>query len=340
MKRLLATTLALSLCCMGGLVGRAIAVGAPVVTTGTAKDLTTSSATVTGTVNPNGQSTTFAVQFGTTTGYGLQTSAKSVGSGGTAQDVSAALTGLRPGTTYHFRVIATNASGTTVGGDATFTTSGSPPRNASPPTVTTGAATGVGAHDANVRGTVNPNGSKTTYRFEFGLTPSYGVQSKPKSLAAGGTARSVSATLTGLQSGQTYHYRLVASNSGGIGLGPDRTFTTSRTSGGRSIPAVTSRVTPAVDHRRPFRFRVRGKLIRPPGVSRSRGCRGRVRIRFKGGRKTVRLRGARVRRSCRYGARVRVSLRRAPRTLRVFVRFRGNAVLKARSAPVRKVRAG
>jgi hypothetical protein len=340
MKRLLATTLVLSLCSIGGLVGRATAAGAPIVTTGTAHSVTTTSATVTGTVNPNGLSTTFSFQFGTTTGYGFQTSAKSIGSGDTAQDVSGTLTGLRPGTTYHFRVIATNASGTTVGGDQTFTTSGSPPAPASPATVTTGATTGVGRHEATLRGTVNPNGSKTTYRFEFGLTPSYGTQSAPKSLSAGSTARSVSARLTALQSGQTYHYRLVASNAGGVSLGQDRTFSTSTATGGRSVPAITSRVTPAIDRRRPFRFKVRGKLIRPPGVSRSRGCRGRVTIRFKAGRKTVRLRRTRVRSSCRYRARVRVSLRRHPRTLRVFVRFRGNAVLKPQSAPVRRVRAG
>jgi hypothetical protein len=321
-------------------VAGATAATAPTATTGPAQSVTTSSATVTGTVNPNGQSTTFSFQFGTTTGYGLQTSATSAGSGATDQDVSASLTGLRPGTTYHYRVIATNATGTTVGGDRTFTTPGSPPATAKPPAATTRGATDVGLHSATVRGTVNPKGSKTTYRFEYGLTAAYGTHSASKPLSAGSSARSVRVTLTGLQSGQTYHYRLVASNAGGVGLGKDRTFSTSAASPGRSVPAVTSRVTPARDRRPPFRFRVRGKVIRPAGVSRSRGCRGRVAIRFKAGRNTLRLRRPRLNRNCRYRSRVRVAMRKRPRTLKVVVRFRGNSALRPRSAPTVRVRAG
>src|SRR4051794_35198010 len=117
LRRLWATVVVLSLCVVGVLVARAAAASAPIATTGPAQGVTTTSATVTGTVNPNGQSTTSSIQFGTTTGYGLQTSPRSVGSGSGNQDVSVELTGLRPGTTYHYRVIATNASGTTVGGD-------------------------------------------------------------------------------------------------------------------------------------------------------------------------------------------------------------------------------
>jgi hypothetical protein len=338
--RLLVMTAVLSLCVVGGLVARATAASAPTVSTGPAQGVTPTSATITGTVNPNGQSTTSSVQFGTTTGYGLQTSPRSVGSGNTDQSVSAELTGLRPGTTYHYRVIATSASGTTVGEDRTFTTPGSPPQPLHPPTATTGAATGVGRYGATVRGTVNPKGSKTTYSFEFGLTPSYGARSASKSAGAGSSTRSVSAALTGLQAGQQYHYRLVASNAGGVALGKDRTFSTSAASLGRKVPAVTSTVTPARDRRAPFKYKVRGKLIRPPSVSPSRGCRGSVTIRFKAGRKLVLLRRARVKGTCRYGVRVRVRLRAHPRILRVSVRFGGNTVLKARSAPVRKVRAG
>jgi hypothetical protein len=324
---------------LAGLIGLATAASPPVVTTGTVQGITSNSATVKGTVNPNGQSTTWAIQYGTTAAYGLQTSAKSAGSGSTEQNVSENLTGLRAGTTYHYRVIATNASGTTVGADRTFTTTGSPP-SASPPTATTGNATGVGAHGATLHGTVKPNGSKTTYRFAYGLTAAYGKQTSARSLGAGSGVSSVRATLAGLRAGQTYHYRLVASNAGGVSVGQDRTFSTSTGGGGRALPAITSRVTPTVDRRRPFRFKVRGKLLRPAGVSRSRGCRGRVSIRFKARRKTVRFRKARVRRSCRYSARVRVHLRRSPRTLRVSVRFRGNSALKPRRAPVRFVRAG
>src|SRR5437868_12545172 len=159
MRRFLVMAVTVSLC-VAALLAGAAAASAPTVTTGPAQSLTTTSATVTGTVNPNGQSTTSSIQFGTTTGYGMQTSPRSVGSGSTDQNVSADLTGLRPGTTYHYRVIATNASGTTVGEDRTFTTPGSPPRPSPPPTATTGGATAVGRHGATVHGAVTPRGSK------------------------------------------------------------------------------------------------------------------------------------------------------------------------------------
>lgn len=341
-KRLAAIAAVVSACVVGGLPGQATA-AAPTAMTGPALSLTTSSANVTGTVNPSGESTTFSFQFGKTTAYGFQTNPQSAGAGTQDQVVSATATGLDSGTTYHYRLIATNASGTTVGMDLTLTTVGSPPAPppSPPPTATTSAAVSIGRISAMVRGRVNPKGAKTTYYFEVGLTPAYGNQTAPRTLSAGNRSRTVSATLGELRAGQTYHYRLVATNVNGVALGKDRAFTTSAPSTARSIPTVTSRATPRRDRRRPFLFRVRGRLIPPSGVS-SAACRGRVTIRFKRGRKTVRLRRARVSQSCRYRSRTRVGVRprRRPVTLRVLVRFRGNSVLNPRSAPTRKVRAG
>jgi hypothetical protein len=334
----IATVLLLSLMCA---FVEAASAAAPSATTGAATNVTANSARVSGTVNPNGEATTYSFQFGTTAAYGLQTNAESAGSGTQPQDVSATLTGLTAGTTYHYRLIATNASGTTVGADATFTTSGSPPQPSSPPpTVTTLAAVGIGQTRATVRGRVNPRGARTTYYFEYGEIVAYGFQSNPRTLSAGNSARTVSATLTGLEAGRTYHYRLVARNANGLSTGADRTFTTAPASPVGTVPRVTSRVSPFRDRRRPFRFTVRGRVIRPTGVSRSRGCRGRVTIRFKSGKRTLRLRRARVRSNCRYRARVRVPARRTPRVLRVSVRFGGNAALSSRSAPTRRVRVG
>ena len=100
---------------------------APTVTTGGASDVTQSGATVSGTVNPNGQSTTYHFEYGTTSGYGQSTAPAGAGDGTAAVAAPASLTGLDPGTTYHYRLVATNATGTSVGGDRTFTTSGGPP---------------------------------------------------------------------------------------------------------------------------------------------------------------------------------------------------------------------
>ena len=339
-----ALALVSALAATGLLAAQATAAGAPGATTGPALSLTSSSANVTGTVNPNGLSTTYSFQYGTTTGYGFQTNPQSAASGTQDQVVSSTLTGLAPGTTYHYRLIATNSSGTTVGLDLRFKTLGAPPPPpVSPaPTATTGAAVAIGRSSATILGKVNPKGATTTYYFEFGLTPAYGKRTAARRLSAGNTSRSVSATLNALQAGKTYHYRLVATNSNGVGLGKDRTFTTLAAPTPRAVPAVTSRATPRRDRHRPFRYRVRGDLIPPSSVSRSRACRGRVTIRFKLHRRTVHLRRVNVNRTCRYRSRVRVTLRprRHPVTLRVLVRFRGNAVLQPRSAAPKRVRAG
>jgi YVTN family beta-propeller protein len=97
---------------------------APAVTTTAASGVTSSGATVGGSVNPEGQAATYQFDYGTTTRYGssVPSPARSAGSGTSAVTESASLTGLRPGTTYHYRIEATNATGTTHGPDRTFTT--------------------------------------------------------------------------------------------------------------------------------------------------------------------------------------------------------------------------
>ena len=96
--------------------------GVPVVTTGVASNITFNSATVAGTVNPNGLTTTALVQYGLTTLYGgTATILLSPNNGITAQSVSAALSSLQPGATYHYCLAATNSKGTATSSDATFT---------------------------------------------------------------------------------------------------------------------------------------------------------------------------------------------------------------------------
>lgn len=95
---------------------------APTATTGAATDVTTTGATLNGTVNPNGLATTTSFEWGTTTSYGQTTPGQAIGAGTAAQPVSAALTDLVPCTTYHYRVTATSTAGTTNGEDATFQT--------------------------------------------------------------------------------------------------------------------------------------------------------------------------------------------------------------------------
>jgi hypothetical protein len=96
---------------------------APAVVTSAATGVTSSGATLNGTVNPEGAATTEKFDWGTTTSYGSSTTQGNAGSGTTAVNESAPLTGLTPGETIHYRIEATNSAGTTFGSDQQFTTS-------------------------------------------------------------------------------------------------------------------------------------------------------------------------------------------------------------------------
>jgi CSLREA domain-containing protein len=96
-------------------------VAAPVAVTGPATGIGTDVATVTATMTAYAGDAGIYFQFGPTTAYGTQSSVQHVG-GVTPTPVSAALSGLAPNTTYHYRVVATSTDGTGVGADQTFTT--------------------------------------------------------------------------------------------------------------------------------------------------------------------------------------------------------------------------
>ncbi|MFC8845745.1 MULTISPECIES: putative Ig domain-containing protein [unclassified Micromonospora] len=89
--------------------------------TAPASDLTRTGATLNGVVVPGGATTTYTFEYGTTPSYGETTPAREV-TGTGAQLVQAELTGLAPGTRYHFRLSATDAAGTTTGAELAFTT--------------------------------------------------------------------------------------------------------------------------------------------------------------------------------------------------------------------------
>ena len=93
----------------------------PSATTNAATGVTGTTATLNGTVNPNGQiDCHYYFQWGTSVSYGNTTASTDAGTGTSNVAASAALTGLTNGTTYHYRVVATNANGTVYGNDQTF----------------------------------------------------------------------------------------------------------------------------------------------------------------------------------------------------------------------------
>jgi phosphodiesterase/alkaline phosphatase D-like protein len=191
----------------------------PNATTGSATNVNQSSATVSGTVNPNGNDTTYHFEYGTTTSYGANTAPAGAGSGTSDATVSANLTGLASSTTYHYRLVAVSSGGTTDGADQTFTTT-------TPPAVTTGTPSSVTRSSAALSGTVDPKGQSTTYYFRYGTTTAYGTQTSPASAGSGTGPVGVHATIFGLNADTTYHYQLVAQNAGGTSFGTDQTVTT------------------------------------------------------------------------------------------------------------------
>ncbi len=98
----------------------------PSAATGSPSSVTESSAAVTGTVNPNGQPTTYYFRYGTTIAYGFQTSPADAGDGKATVGVHATFYGLTANTAYHYQLLAHNSAGTTTGADQTLTTTSTP----------------------------------------------------------------------------------------------------------------------------------------------------------------------------------------------------------------------
>ena len=136
---------------------------------------------------------------------------------------------LHPGQTYQYRLVATNAAGTTTGETQTILL----PTDSTPQMVT-GAATRISETSAKLEGRMNPLGQRTQYYFEYGPDETYGKKTAPE---YGGqraavfftpmvTPRTVFQTLSDLKPNTVYHYRLVGINQTGTAHGVDATFKT------------------------------------------------------------------------------------------------------------------
>ncbi len=95
---------------------------------------------------------------------------------------------------------------------------------ANSPNAVTQPATSIALTSATLNGSVNPYGLASDYHFEYGTTTSYGTNTATVSAGSGSSVVNVNANITGLTSGTTYHFRLVAVNSDGTANGSDQTF--------------------------------------------------------------------------------------------------------------------
>ena len=191
--------------------------------------VTETSATLKGTVNPEGANVTKCTfEYGTGLPSGKTAPCTSLPGAGKAPVTveTAPVTGLTAGTKYVFKLIATNTDGTSESPTATFeTTAGG---GAATPVVTVEAPGSVTEAGATLKGAVNPEGTEVkSCTFEYGpslpLTKTASCTTLPGS---GKAAVGVSAAVTGLAAGTKYTFKLTATNTGGTGESSMATFET------------------------------------------------------------------------------------------------------------------
>ncbi len=173
----------------------------------------------------SGEDTNYYFEWGETTAYGSQSATPpgdtvTAPAGNTARSFE--VSGLDPGTTYHYRVVAANGQGTSLGEDRTFTTvKGVADLETEP-------ATDVLALEATLHGSYTGEaGIDVGCHFEWGTSDKYGNSTPVVDQGSGSGAQQVSAQLGGLKQLTSYHYRIVCHNeSFGDAFGQDRLLTT------------------------------------------------------------------------------------------------------------------
>ena len=200
----------------------------PVAATGAPSNVTSSTATFIGAVNPNGVRASVYFEYGRRpptasprrcTFHGFHDRLR-----------AGAERRPDPGAAYHYRLVASNTAGTALGNDVLFTvTEGGGAGNGIPtaaPDVTTNSAVGIGTETAILQGAVNPNSGTTLVQFDYGLSTAYGKTTVLQGVGNGSIPADVALAVQGALPGTTYHYRLTGSNSLGKSFGEDAEFTT------------------------------------------------------------------------------------------------------------------
>jgi uncharacterized protein (TIGR02145 family) len=195
--------------------------GAPIASTIYATNSSLTGETLFGHVNANGLSASVTFEYGTTPGYDSTVTAyQSPVEGNYLQHVSADISGLTPGINYHFRAKAENSFGTVYGNDVEFICG-------YPPEARTILATNLTCTTAALNGAVNANAVSTSVTFQYGSTTDYGQEVTPEqSPVTGSNFTNVSADISDLKPGRSYHFRVKALNSVGTTNGSDVIFTT------------------------------------------------------------------------------------------------------------------
>lgn len=215
------------------------------VATQAASNVTPTTATLNGNVDPSGiQVSECRFEYRAEEEGNFAHSAPcspSPGSGSSAEPVSGELNGLAPNTSYRYRLAATNANGTNFGAEESFVTAGAPRIRGELAEVRSSER--AGQTTATLQAQVDPGDRETTYRFEYGETTSYGTSIPIPDGELGAAHEFVPvapAELTGLKVGTAYHFRVVAVNEYGTSFGEDRQF---RTTDAALVEAFATHVT-------------------------------------------------------------------------------------------------
>jgi hypothetical protein len=195
---------------------------APIAITLPATAISSTNATLNGTVNAGDANASYYFEWGLTTNYGNSTPTNLLTTNlTTAQPVSATIDALSPGTTYHFQLVAFNGSGYSFGGDSTAVTV------AEAPVVTTLPASGITTSSAILNASVDPDSSITQVYFQWGNSTNLTNVTTPITLTSNLTAtQPVSWTIDNLELGSTYWFQAVAVSSGGTADGTVLVFST------------------------------------------------------------------------------------------------------------------
>jgi hypothetical protein len=175
-----------------------------------------------GTVSPSGADTHCHFEWGTTPAYGWASRDTDIGTGTSTHWVSYVVTGLAPGTLYHWRLVATNVAGRTMTPTQTATTPGAVPG------VYNLSADITSPTRASLTAMIDPHELATTWYFEYGTTTAYGSDdpAPPASAGSGTTGVGVQVTLADLAPSTVYYYTLVAVNQLGTTIAQGRQFKT------------------------------------------------------------------------------------------------------------------
>ena len=201
----------------------------PIITSLEVYDITGTTVKLKGSLLPRGDTVRYHFEYGTTPAFGSSSSIYKY-----TNTVEGILTGLQSETKYYLRLVATNENGNSYA-TTEFTTISLAPLVKIKQTVD------VTETAATLHGQINPNSLSTTFYFEYGLTPALGLVTPSYPMPDTTEFLNVSAAVTDLQPLQTYHYRLVATNSAASSSTESVSFFT-------AVKPVISSFTPVTAH--------------------------------------------------------------------------------------------